>query len=331
MFTSRLLFLATALAVGVSVRAQSLFVSSCQEDSGIQQAKRTILESFAMDFVHKLLGANPETAFEMMSEDAKKSGTREQFKTMAIGMFQKMQLRNISPLHTYSIELKGQSPGRVLCGTALSKPDGWESLEAANVPEQAHVLISANTVNNLMVVSVWLVSEQGAWKVNSFWLNAASMADLDSMKLRQLGQAQQAKGHNFNAAIYYSAAAQLANRGPSFQLGIAQAIADDLTKLPVPSEIQGPAPFSWKDGEKTYKVLNVGPIAVGGKIYIMIVQEVAPWQSNAQVEGWNRELLIYFKKRFPEYSDSFAGLVARAHERGSNRGFGTVEETPIAK
>lgn len=158
-----------------------------------------------------------------------------------------------------------------------------------------------------------------------------ALADLDSMKMRGLAQAQHAKGHNFNAVILYTTAAQLANRGPSFQLGITQSITDDLAKLPVPPEIRGPTPFFWKDGENTYKILNVGPIAVGGKIYMMLVHEVAPWQSDAQVDGWNKELLRYFKKRFPEYSDSFAGLVARAHERGGNRGFGTVEETPTAK
>jgi hypothetical protein len=332
MLTMRLLFLGTALAVAnVSASAQSLFAFSCQQDSDIPSEKRTSFELVAMDFVHKLLGPNPETVFDMMSEDGKRSGTREQLKTMATETFQRMQLRNLSPVHSYFIKLKGQSPVRIVCGSDFSKPDSWESLEAANVPEQAHVLISAKTVNNLIVVSVWLVPEQGAWKVQSFWMNAASMADLDSMKMRELAQAQQAKGNNFNAVILYTTAAQLANRGPSFQLRITQAIAGDLAKIPVPSEIRGPAPFFWKDGENTFKVLNVGPIAVGGKIHMMLVHEVAPWQSDTQVEGWNKELLKYFKKRFPEYSDSFAGLIARAHERGGHREFGTVENAPTSK
>ena len=80
-----------------------------------------------------------------------------------------------------------------------------------------------------------------------------------------------------------------------------------------------------------YKVLSVGPIAIAGKIYVVIVHEVSPWQSDNQVDGWNKELLKYFKSRFPEYSDVFAGLVARAVEQGSNRGYGTVEELPAAK
>jgi hypothetical protein len=75
----------------------------------------------------------------------------------------------------------------------------------------------------------------------------------------------------------------------------------------------------------------VGPIAVGGKIYVILVHEVSPWQSNDQVDGWNKLLLGFVKQRFPEYSDMFAGLVARAVERGSNRGYGTVEELPARK
>ncbi len=252
MLKIRLLFLVAALALAsTSVHAQSLFVSTCQEDSKIPSEKRTDFELVAMNLVHKLLGANPETVFDMMSEEGRKTGTREQLKALATETFQKMQLRNLSPLHSYYIELKGQSPGRIVCGNDFSKPDGWESLEAANVPEQAHVLISANTINNLMVVSVWLVPEHGAWKVQSFWLNAASMADLDSAKLRELAQVQQTKGHNFNAIILYTTAAQLARRGPSVQLGITQAIANDLAKIPVPSEIRGPLHSSGKT-EKTH-------------------------------------------------------------------------------
>ena len=60
----------------------------------------------------------------------------------------------------------------------------------------------------------------------------------------------------------------------------------------------------------------------------MIAHEVPQIQTDGQVDRWNKELLAYFKSHFPEYSDVFAGIVIRAHERGTNRGFGTVEELP---
>lgn len=78
-------------------------------------------------------------------------------------------------------------------------------------------------------------------------------------------------------------------------------------------------------------MLNVGPIAVGGKIYVMILQEIQRWQTDSQIDGWNRELLADFKKRFPEYSVVFAGLVVRARESGTSRGYGTIEKYGAAK
>jgi hypothetical protein len=162
-------------------------------------------------------------------------------------------------------------------------------------------------------------------------LNVSTLADKDSLQLWALARTQQARQHSFNAALLYAAAAQTADRGPNFQLGIALSISDEMSKLTAPPEIQGQPPFFWKNGETTYKVASVGPIAVGGKIYVVIVHEVSPWQSDEQVDGWNKDLLRYFKHRFPEYSDFFAGLVARATERGSNRGYGTVEELSSTK
>ena len=77
--------------------------------------------------------------------------------------------------------------------------------------------------------------------------------------------------------------------------------------------------------------MQVGPIAIGGKLYVAIGHDVAPWQNDEQVDGWNRVLITYFKRQFPEYSDIFFGIVIRAYERGSNRGYGTVEDSPHLK
>lgn len=326
-----LLFLAALPLLIPAVFAQSPFMSSCAEDKHIEIAKGQAIHSVASDFLEKLLGPNPDGAFDMLSDEGKTNATPQQLKSQAMAIVQLFEPKNISLQHTYLIQLKGKSPGRVVCGTDFSKPDGWESLGAASVPEQAHVVMSAETRNNQLAFTLWLVPEQKTWKVQSFWVNVATLADKDSMQLWQLGRAQEAKGHNFNAAILYTAAAQVANRGPSFQMGIAQSISQDLAKLAVPSEIQGPPPFSWKNGDKTYKINGVGPIAVGGKIYLMIAQEVQPWGADEEVDGWNKELLGYFKLRFPEYSNAFAGLVARATERGGTRGYRTVEELSAAK
>lgn len=325
------LFFVILFLITPAVFAQSPFVSFCSEDNRIAVAKRQAIQSVANELLDKLLGPTPDAAFEMLSGEGKANTTPQQLKSQAVAIVRLFEPKNVAHQHTYLIELKGKSPGRVVCGTDFSKPDGWESLEAASVSEQAHVVMSAEARNNQLAFTLWLVPEQKTWKVQGFWANVATLADKDSMQLWQLGRAQEAKGHSFNAAILYTAAAQVANRGPNFQMGITQSISQDLSKLTIPSEIQGPPPFSWKNGDKTYKINGVGPIAVGGKIYLTIAQEVQPWGADEEVDGWNKELLSYFKSRFPEYSDAFAGLVARATERGGTRGYGTVEELSAAK
>jgi hypothetical protein len=291
----------------------------------IDAAKRNEIDAVAVSFVETVLGSNPSGAFDRLSKPAQAATTPQQFD--AVGqVVRKFEPKNVALQHTYLIQLKGKSPGRVVCATDLTKPDGWESLEAESVPEQAHVLLSADMVNNKLAIAMWLVPEDKGWKVQDFRVNVSTLADKDSVQLLQLARAQKEAKHSFNAALLYAAAAQTANRGPSFQLGISQSISEEMARLTVPDEIKGQPPFLWKNGETTYTVMNLAPTAIGGKLYVVITHEVSPWQSNEQVDGWNKQLLTYFKHRFPEYTDTFAGLVARATERGSNRGYGTVDE-----
>jgi hypothetical protein len=310
--------------------SQEPFAFSCGEDTHIDATKRNEIDAVAMSFVQAVLGSTPNTAFDRLSKEAQASTTPQQFD--AVGQIvRKFEPKNVTLQHTYLIQLKGKSPGRVVCATDLAKPDGWESVEAESVPEQAHVLLSAEMVNNKLAIAMWLIPDDKGWKIQDFRVNVSTLADKDSMQLLQLAKAQQEAKHSFNAALLYAAAAQTVNRGPSFQLGISQSISEEMSKLTVPDEIKGQPPFLWKNGETTYKVMSIAPTAIGGKLYVVITHEVPPWQSNEQVDGWNKQLLAYFKHRFPEYTDIFAGIVARATERGSNRGYGTVDETSPSK
>jgi hypothetical protein len=53
---------------------------------------------------------------------------------------------------------------------------------------------------------------------------------------------------------------------------------------------------------------------------------IAFQSKDEEADQKNRDLIAAFGRAYPEYRDAFAGLVFRAHERGGNRGFGTVDE-----
>jgi hypothetical protein len=327
----KVLWLGILVWSAVQALAQQPFLGSCGEDAAIDAAKKKAIDSAALNFVQAVFAgsASSSAAFDSMSKTGQAETSQQQM-AAAIAAIRLFEASNVALQNTYLIRLMGKSPGRVVCGD-LSSPESWESLAAQDVPEQAHVLLSADTRNNKLAITVWLVPEQGKWKVNSFRVNVSSLADKDSFQLWQMARAQQARQHTLNAALLYSAAAQAAERGPNFQLGITQSLSEDIAGLSVPAEIRDQPPFLWKDGEATYTVRNVSPVAIGGKIYLAIVHEASFGQSDAQMDAWNKQLLKYFKQRFPEYSDVFAGLVARAVERGGNRGYGTVDELPSQK
>lgn len=311
-------------------RAQVPFAFSCGEDDHIDITKRKAIDLAAKTFVDVLLGSNPGSSWDSLSKPLQQKITRQDLATSARGLIQIFQPKNPTVKHTYLIELKGTSPGRVVCAADLSKPDGWESLSAVTVPEQAHVALSAETRNNQIAFTIWLVPEDKVWRVQSFWMNLSTLGNKGPTQLWELARAQQRLGHELNAALLYASAAQIANRGPDFQMGITQSISRDMAQVSPPREIQGQPPFLWK-GKADFKILSLGPIAIGGKIDIMINHETGPWKADAEVDGWNKELIAYFKRRFPEYSDSFAGIIVHAKERGSNREYGTVEESSSSK
>lgn len=228
--------------------SQEPFASACGEDSHIDAAKRNAIDAVAVSFVETVLGSSPSNAFDRLSKPAQEAITPQQFD--AVGqMVRKFEPKNVTLQHTYLIHLKGKSPGRIVCATDLTKPEGWESLEAEGVPEQAYVLLSADTINNKLAIAMWLIPDDKGWKIQDFRVNVSTLADKDSIQLLQLARAQQEAKHNFNAALLYSAAAQTANRGPSFQLGISQSISEEMAKFTVPDEIKGQPPFLWQNGE----------------------------------------------------------------------------------
>lgn len=310
--------------------AQTPFASTCAEDEHIRAPQRASVDSVAQKFAQALLRSEATTAYDLLSDAGKHDVTQEQLATQMAAAIQQFEPKNLRIQHTYFVTLKGRSPGRLICATDLSKPNGWESVAAADVAEQAHVSLLADARNNQLVFTFWLVPERETWKIQSFWMNVATLADKDSEQLWELGRGEKRNGHPFNAVLLYGAAAQAANRGPNFQMGLAKAITDEMAQLSLPVELQGQPPFSWRASDVTFKVLNLGPIAVGGKIYVMIQHEASAWVNDTQADSLNRQLIAYFKGRFPEYSNVFAGIVVRVHERGGNRGYGTVEELPSA-
>jgi hypothetical protein len=155
---------------------------------------------------------------------------------------------------------------------------------------------------------------------------ASAMVRKTPADLLKMAISEHQKNHNLNAFVLGAAAMQLSARGPFLQLGIQQEIQQSLAGVQAPHELEGSPPFNFQFGKSLYKVLNIGPIGVAGRIYLQIDHEIESWRVDKEADAKNREFLSAFDKAYPECRTVFAGIVIRAHERGGTRGFGTVSE-----
>jgi hypothetical protein len=310
--------------------SQTVPANPCVEDAQINAAVRSSIDASATVFLDELLGATPAAAFDTLSAQGKRNSTREQYSDLA-KMISLFDPKHLAIEHTYEIADAGKGPDRIVCMGGQPGHGDSVSVSVADAAHEAHVLLSGNMTNNKLAVEIWLVREEDAWKVQGVWAGASTLGDKDASAVRELARTQESQAHSFNAALLFAGAALVANRGPYFQTSTMQSISEEMSRINLPPEMKGQAPFIWKSGETQWVVLNIGPIAIGDKLYVVIVHQVQPWESNAQVDGWNRALIAYFKKRFPEYSDVFSGVVARAMEQGSSRGFGTADDVQAAK
>ena len=310
-------------------QAIQAFVTSCATDNEISPEDRAILDHAAMQFVQTALSSNPAAAYASFTADARQDVSIENFVAMIQRGIQPMgPFKNLHVAHTYIPKVKGIThEQRVVCGD-LSSPEGWVAVSTKPGPEQGHVIAEGQTVNNTWAFVIWLLKEQGNWHVQYFQVAPATMVGNSAHDLREMARAERLRHHDFNACVLYAAALQFAERGPSFQLGIQPEIQKEMTQLQVPREIQGQPPFSWQFEKSSFRVSAVGPIGVGGKIYLNIEQEVSTWTGDKDADRKNRDLIEAFKKAFPEYLDVFAGLVVAAREQGGTRGFRTVDAKP---
>jgi hypothetical protein len=322
-----LLAVSLCLLVVACKASSQLFTGGCKADDEVSAKDRESVRQVALKFVQDALGPNTSDAYAAFTDDAKASVPTEQFVSGFQNSIKPMgPFKELRVTHTYLPEVTGGTQEqRVVCGN-LSTPETWVAVNAKPGPAEAYAIVEGDTVNNTNAFVIWLIPEKSNWRVQYVHFATITMVGKSADDLQKIAATENAKQHNFNAFIFYAAALQLADRGPFFQLGIRPEIEKAIGNVQRPSILQGQAPFVWNFDKSTFRVLNVGPIGIGGKIYLLVSHEIEPWSEDKEADRKNRDLIAALAKAYPEYKEAFAGLVVRAHERGGNRGFGTVEQ-----
>jgi hypothetical protein len=301
------------------------YVTTCGTDDDIPAKDHSAVDQAAMQFVQAVVSSNLTDAYAMFSSNTKKTVSLENLTAMNSAIQSQGPFRDLHATHTYLGKVTGgEQAQRVVCGD-LSRPEDWVAVTIKPGPQQAHVIVEGLTINHTYGFVIWLMQEQESWYIDSFQFGPIAILGKTAQDLRAMAEGEGRRHHDFNACILYATALRFAARGPNVQLGIQPEIQKEMGQVAVPHELQGQSPFTWKFETGMFTVRSVVPIGISGKIYLLIVQELASWANDKDADRQNRELISAFAKAYPEYSDIFAGLAVEARERGGTRSYRTVD------
>jgi hypothetical protein len=300
------------------------FASSCQGDEDVASDKREAVDAAAMAFVRNALDGKTDAAFESMSSQVHSDPDKYRKQVQVIvDAVRNAQFTGVKVDHTYLVDAAGSGhdvfsacaprtgTDRVFAGTSLGS-------------SQAHVLISMNSRNNGWTFTLWLMHEDGAWRVRYFYFGVSAIAGRSAEDLLKLAREQNAHGHALMAEALYVGADITSNRGTSFALSVRRDLRSDVATFKTDPMVEGKPPFTWTMGAATYKVAKVSIIGIGDQLGLSFDLPVDPWKDDKDAEARNHAFLDAFRAAHPEYSEVFAFLDARADKPDGSGGFSTV-------
>lgn len=320
------------IGLGLLSRSIGFNVGSCSTDDEATAAERAPFEDEALRFVNAALISDPGTAYGDFAAEAKQKISPEQFGATTRTL--RSIISNLTKAHVehifYVRQFGAGASLSTLCTAAAheSLSEGKVLVAAKAVNEQAHVIVEGENNNDTWSFTLWLLPEQGKVRVNSFWAEQTTMAGKSTIELRNLARAQWHQNHNLNAAVLYSAAKDLAFRGPNLQLGIYPEIAKELSEVKLPAEVDGKPPFNWRLGADTYRVLGVAAVEVKGKLAIAIRQETPALMDDQDADAANHKLIAALRTAHPEFGDAFDEILVQITDAHGLRQFATVEDLP---
>ena len=298
----------------------------CHEGDEISSGTRSQISDYSLKFAGYVFDGKTDSVFDNLTDEARTGTSREQVSGILASLkpFSPFLYPRISRIMTVSI--KGFAQANIAdCTKDASHSENRVVVAIHGKQDQAYALVDSSSEQDLWRVVVWLTSGKGAWRVQGFHVSQVTAVGKPAMEVLKLARAESQLGHNLNAGVLYSAAGTIADHGPFYRTGIQDVIQQEAQKVAAPTEFLGNPPYLLK-GEvgDPFKVLRISSFGAGGKLYMVVAQEVEQWKNSPDVEKKNQLLIRTFAKRFPEYASVFAGLIADANERGTNRIWRTV-------
>jgi hypothetical protein len=314
-----------------SASSQSSSFYKCQDGGELDAKEKAEITRASLHFAETALAGDMDAAYGQLTAAAKATISREQLPGIlntveSVRPFGDFRVEQITTVTAWAIAPTGR--GMAICSKDASHPEKAVTVIADGVPEQAYVAVSAKSQSNreTWITTIWLIPSDGKWAVHSFHTTSASVLGKTANDYLSMARKEKAHGHVLNAGILYSGALSLAVRGPFYHTGIEDIIQRESQELTPPAEFRGQAPFMLSTPTGRFSILRLNPLPLDGKLYLLISHEVRESEESQQIEAENRGLITAFSKKFPEYSDAFAGIAAEALTPNHSHELRTLKE-----
>lgn len=169
----------------------------------------------------------------------------------------------------------------------------------------------------------FVLSQEGTdWKLAGLYITQPQVNGHDAQWFATQARQYKAKGQTHNAWFYFLEARQLAVPVPFMSTLLTDKLYDEMQSVR-PTDLPTAGPMDVTLGGKTYKMLEVFPLAVGNDLDLVARYQVPDLSNTTQTFQENIAVIKGLAAKYPEFRDAFAGIVARA-VIASGQDYGTL-------
>ena len=170
----------------------------------------------------------------------------------------------------------------------------------------------------------FVLQQVGAdWKLAGFYAKATQASGHDAAWFTQRARDFKAKAQIHNAWLYYREAIAL-SAPVDFMSTLATDKLYDEAQAALPADVPANgSPLDMSAGGKVYHLTDIFPLAVGNDLDVVVKYQAADVSNTALTFQENTAVIKALVAKFPEFRETFAGVVARAVEP-SGRDYGSL-------
>ena len=197
-----------------------------------------------------------------------------------------------------------------------------------NLPPGRYALTIASVAGKTPATLTLVLAEAGrnSWKLAGYYARANSLGEHDGQWFVSKAREYKAKGQTHNAWLYYLTAWDLLAPVDFVSTPPLDKLSDE-SQAARPTDLpSAEAPLRLAAGDKTFTVMELSAVPVGGELYVRAQYDSPNAGSQAIASQDNAAVMKALLARYPEMREAFGGVAARATDTSGHE---YVTTTPM--